>query len=91
VPRPRPPCPVHKTTAPPHENCAPFVRYFSSDKEMGLHRTPPTRTSAHRCGDHKHGHSDGSRESHLGTPTGAGRVDPARSSHRGLHGVADSA
>src|ERR671917_1618140 len=40
--------------------------------EMGLHRPPPTRTSADRSGDQKPGDSHGKREPHLGTPARAG-------------------
>src|SRR6185312_4766954 len=52
--------------------------------KLGLHRTPPARTSLDRCGDQETGDADGRREPHVGASAGAGRVDPARPSHRRL-------
>jgi hypothetical protein len=57
----------------------------------GLHRTSPARTSLDRCGDQEAGDADGEREPHVGTSAGAGRVGPARPSHRCLDRVADPA
>jgi hypothetical protein len=45
---------------------------------------PPTAVAIKKSRD-----SQGSRESHLETPAGAGRTDPTRPSHRRLHRVAD--
>jgi hypothetical protein len=59
--------------------------------EMGLHRTPPARTSLDRYGDQETGDADGTQEPHVGTSAGAGRVDPARPSDRRLDRVADPA
>jgi hypothetical protein len=59
--------------------------------EMGLHRTPPAWTSLDRCGDQEAGDADGTREPHVGTSAGAGRVDPARPSDRRVDRVADFA
>jgi putative transposase len=53
--------------------------------------TPSTGTSPDRTGDQETRDSHGNGESHLGTPTGAGRTGPARPSHRRLHRVADPA
>lgn len=49
--------------------------------------TPPARASTNASGTHETGHGDGDRESHLGAPPCAGRADPARPSHRHLHGM----
>ena len=57
--------------------------------ERGLLGASPTRASPDRNSDQKTGDSHGSRESHLGTSAGAGRVGPARPSHRRLDRVAD--
>ena len=40
--------------------------------EVGLQRTPQAWTSSGRHGDQKPGYPHGCRESHLGTPAGAG-------------------
>jgi transposase InsO family protein len=48
--------------------------------QVGLHRTPPARTSTHRSSDQKSGDPHDSRESRLGTPAGAGEL--VRLGHR---------
>ena len=53
--------------------------------EMGLHRTPPTRTSLHHRSDQKTGDSPDNRKSHLGTQARARRTHPTRPLHRRLH------